>query len=123
MSDPIVWADIPVVDIARASAFYEKLTGLPVAGFPGESSVAVIQTPRDLGPAVSADLYVGGKPSHEGPTVYFGTNGDIDGMIARALEAGGKLLQEKRDMGTMVGWIAFIEDTEGNKIGLQQPSM
>ena len=31
------------------------------------------------------------------------------------------MLQEKKFMGDMVGWIAFIEDTEGNRIGLQQP--
>lgn len=123
MSNAIVWADIPVKDLARASAFYEKLTGLPVAAFPGEPSVAVIQTPREEGPAVSADLYVGGTPSRQGCTIYFGANGDIDGMIARGLEAGGVLIQEKRDMGQMVGWVAFLEDTEGNKIGIQQPNM
>ena len=34
---------------------------------------------------------------------------------------GRQVLQEPRDMGPMVGIIAFILDSEGNRIGLQQP--
>lgn len=123
MGDIIVWADIPVTDLARAAAFYEHVTRQKVVVMPGMSDVAVIGSPgSDEGPVVSADLYVGGKPSADGPTIYLGANGDIDGMLARVVEAGGEVLQAKADMGPMVGWIAFIRDSEGNRIGIQQPS-
>lgn len=124
MDHVIVWADIPVKDMQRAIAFYGKVTGQPVLPMPGTNdTVAVIGAPSEGGPMrVSADLYVGGTPTHEGATVYLGSNGDIDGMIARVKEAGGKVLQEKQNMGEMVGWIAFIEDSEGNRIGIQQPA-
>ena len=129
MDHVIVWADIPVKDMQRAIAFYGKVTGQPVLPMPGSSdTVAVIGAPSEGGPGeggpmrVSADLYLGGTPTHDGATVYLTSNGDIDGMIARVKEAGGKVLQEKQDMGEMVGWIAFIEDTEGNRIGIQQPA-
>jgi predicted enzyme related to lactoylglutathione lyase len=119
VGDIVVWADIPVSDMKRAVAFYERMTGEPVAMMPGsDDSIAVIGTPDSR---VSADLHLGGKPSHDGATLYFGTGGDIDGMVARAVEAGGKVLDPKAFMGEMVGWIAFLEDTEGNRIGLQQP--
>ena len=118
MGDIVVWADVPVSDMKRAAAFYEHMTGEPVAIMPGDDPVAVIGTPDSR---VSADLHTGGKPSHDGATVYFGTGGDIDGMIARAVEAGGKVLEPKAFMGEMIGWIAFLEDTEGNRFGLQQP--
>lgn len=123
MADVMVWADIPVVDMERASRFYEALTGQQVTKFPGESQVAVIGGPGGDQSAVSADLYVGGTPSHDGPTIYFGSGGDIDGMVERAVAAGGRVLQGKQFMGDMVGWIAFVEDTEGNRIGIQQPAM
>ena len=71
---------------------------------------------------MSLDLYVGGTPTHDGPTVYLGSVGDIDGMLARVVEAGGTVLQDKLLMGDMVGWVAFVEDTEGNRIGIQQPA-
>jgi predicted enzyme related to lactoylglutathione lyase len=122
MGDIIVWADIPCTDLERAMKFYEHVTGLQVALMPGGGDVAVISDPASSENAVSADLYLGGTPTDTGATVYFGTRGDIDGMLARVKEAGGKVLQEKQDMGVMVGWIAFFMDSEGNRIGLQQPS-
>lgn len=119
MSNLIVWADIPVTDLKRASDFYSHVTGLPVAVMPGSGdAVAVI---GDASSGVSADLYVG-TPTHDGPTVYLGSGGDIDAMVARVVEAGGRVLDPKAFMGDMVGWIAFIEDTEGNRIGIQQPA-
>jgi predicted enzyme related to lactoylglutathione lyase len=124
MADIIVWADIPVSDMKRAAAFYEHVTGESVVIMPGTGdTVAVIGSPGDGSEMrVSADLYVGGTPSHDGPTVYLGTGGDIDGTVARVVEAGGKVLEPKAFRGEMVGWIAFIEDTEGNRIGIQQPA-
>jgi predicted enzyme related to lactoylglutathione lyase len=120
MGNPIVWADIPVTDLARASAFYAKVTGRLVAAMPGENEIALLTGKEGETDLVSADLHTGGKPSHDGATVYLGTDGDIDGMLSRVAEAGGRILQDKQFMGEMVGWIAFIEDTEGNRIGLQQ---
>ena len=113
----IVWADIPVKDLTRASEFYARVTGLPVTVMPGSADVAVIGGPDD---GVSADLYVGGNPGHDGPTVYLGSDCDIDGIVSRVVEAGGKVLAEKAFMGDMVGWIAFFLDTEGNRVGVQQ---
>ena len=126
MANIIVWADIPVSDIARASKFYAHVTGMSVMPMPGSNdTIALIGGPGDAaleggGMIVSADLYVGGKPSHDGPTVYLNSGGDIDAMVARVTEAGGTMLQEKQFMGDMVGWVAFFEDTEGNRIGIEQ---
>jgi hypothetical protein len=121
----IVWTDIPVIDMKRAIAFYGHVTGKRIAAMPGSDDTVAIPMPGDGETGtmiVSFDLYVGGTPSHDGPTVYLGSGGDIDGMTARVLEAGGKILQEKQNMGEMVGWIVFFEDTEGNRIGIQQPA-
>jgi len=124
MANVIVWADIPVTDMQRAIKFYSHVTGFTVPLMPGSNdTVALIGGPGEVGedgPVVSADLYLGGTPSHDGPTVYLGSGGDIDGMVARVVEAGGKVLQEKQFMGEMIGWIAFFEDSEGNRIGIEQ---
>lgn len=124
MANVVVWADIPVVDLERARAFYAHLLGSPVDTMPGHPEVAVLKSPGDSDPMdVSADLATGwSKPSTtHGTTIYLGSMGDIDGMLARTVEAGGKVLQEKQLM-DMVGWVAFVEDTEGNRIGLHQPA-
>lgn len=120
MGNIVVWADIPCADVARAKTFYEAVTELPAYFMPGSDDAIAVIGPEEGGESVvSADLYRG-TPSHEGTTIYLSSGGDIDGMVERAKEAGGKILQEKQLMGEMVGWIAFIEDSEGNRIGIQQ---
>lgn len=126
MGNVVVWADIPVRDLARAREFYAKLLGTPVMPMPGaEEQIALLMPAKQEGNAVSADLALNAmtEPSTtHGPVVYLGSNGDIDGMLRRAVEGVGKIIGEKVDRGPMVGWIAWIEDTEGNLIGIQEPS-
>jgi len=122
MSNPFVWADIPCTDLARAMKFYGHVTGRKVFSPPGMEDLGLFEPGMDGSPTISADLYLGGTPSHDGVTIYLGSEGDIDGMAARIVEAGGRILLEKQFMGDMVGWIVFAEDTEGNRIGIQQPA-
>jgi hypothetical protein len=66
MRNIIVWADIPVTDIARASKFYSHVLGLPVNSMPGMDGVAIPGPQPDAEPSsspvspVAFDLYVGG---------------------------------------------------------------
>ncbi|HEY3317089.1 MAG TPA: VOC family protein [Coriobacteriia bacterium] len=121
----IIWADIPVTDMARAMKFYSAVLQGDVTEMPGgggEVALLPVMGERQEGQmVVGADLYVG-KPSMDGATVYLNTMGDIEGTLRRAEAAGGKVLQEPKDMGPMVGMIAFFVDSEGNRIGLQQMS-
>lgn len=115
----LVWADIPVRDLARATRFYSAVLGVPVGTPPGMDGTALV-----MGEAPSVDLFVTDPTvpiTTAGTTIYFGGNGEMDAMLARVEEAGGKILQPKRFMGEMIGSIAFFEDTEGNRIGIQQP--
>ena len=128
MENIIVWADIPVTDLDRASKFYSHVLGMPVNQMPGVDGVALPGAPPDDGASspqfpVAFDLYVGGTPSAEGATVYLSSGGDFPGILTRVREAGGEVLQEPQDMGPMVGTIAFIKDTEGNRIGIHEPPM
>jgi predicted enzyme related to lactoylglutathione lyase len=129
MPNIVVWADIPVTDLERASNFYTHVLGMPVTQMPGMEGVALpgAGAPPESGDTaaeampVSFDLYVGDRePTTNGATVYLSSMGDIDAMIARVVEAGGEILQEKRFMGPMVGWTAYFKDTEGNRVGIQQ---
>jgi predicted enzyme related to lactoylglutathione lyase len=126
MGNVVVWADIPVRDLARAREFYSLLLGTPVVPMPGaEDQIALLMPSEQSGNVVSADLALSARtePSTtHGPVVYLGSNGDIDGMLQRALDGGGKIVGEKVFRGPMVGWVAWIEDTEGNLIGIQEPA-
>ena len=67
------------------------------------------------GALVVGDVY---RPSHQGCFLYFGVE-SIDETVARALEHGGSVLYPKKSNGDL-GFVAEIEDTEGNRIALHQ---
>ena len=62
-------------------------------------------------------------PTMDGATVYLSAGDDFPGILARLREAGGEVLEKPQDMGPMIGALAFIKDSEGNRIGIhQQPA-
>jgi hypothetical protein len=116
--NPIVWFEIPANDIERAKRFYETLLGLELslnemgllkmAWFPMKEGVA-----GATGSLVQAEGYI---PSHSGTVVYFSVD-DINGTLDKANANGGKTLLPKMDIGEY-GFIAHLEDSEGNRVAL-----
>lgn len=116
--NPVGWFEIPVEDIARAKAFYgyvfdleleeHQMDQLQMAWFPMKENA--MGAPGTL---VKGDGY---KPSLDGILIYF-TAPNIEDTLSRTREKGGKVIAEKTDIGEY-GFIALIQDTEGNRIGL-----
>ena len=138
MPNAVVWVDIPVKGMQRARMFYEQLLGNPIEEMPGSSGTSALLMPMGTGSDtdVSADLATAGSTmgfegqeirmtepsSTHGPIIYLSAKDDIDGMLERAVKAGGTIHAPKQDFGQMGGWLALIVDTEGNLIGLSQSS-
>ena len=118
--NPVVYFEIPVLDLTRASDFYSKvfettLTKDNVDGY----QMAFFETLGDsfgaTGALVVGDVYI---PSHQGCFLYFGVE-SIDETVARALEHGGSVPYPKKSNGDL-GFVAEIQDTEGNRIALHE---
>jgi predicted enzyme related to lactoylglutathione lyase len=81
--------------------------------------MAFFESPEDsfgaAGALVVGDVYV---PSKQGCFLYFGVE-NIDNILALALEHGGSVLYPKKSNGDL-GYVAEIEDTEGNRIALHE---
>ncbi len=120
MKTPISWFELPVTDLTRARAFYETVLsvvlreevfgGMPMALFPferGGVGGALIQDARFV-------------PSRDGAVVYLDAGGALDACLARVARAGGQVLLPRTDIG-QPGFIALIQDTEGNRVGLHMP--
>ncbi len=120
MANTIIWADIPVDDMDRARKFYAAVLQADIELMPGAQDVALL--PMEPGDA-SGDLVKSdnAKPGAGGITVYLDSKGDPEGMIERAVGAGGQLAMPVTDMGEMVGFIGFFIDSEGNRIGVHAP--
>lgn len=118
--NPVVHFEIPVTDMDRAVAFYEavfgyRLTretvdGYEMAFFPRADGRAGAS-----GALAKGDVY---RPSHDGAILYFDVP-DIDAVLARAAARGARVLYAKKDIGA-AGFVAEIEDSEGNRIALSE---
>jgi predicted enzyme related to lactoylglutathione lyase len=116
----LVWADIPVADLDRAVKFYAHVLGKPVEAPPEFPGVALVRS-DDPGPNIDLVVEPDRPTTTGGTTIYLGSNGDIDGMLARVAAAGGTVLEPKKFLGPIIGWLAYFKDSEGNRIGIQQP--
>ena len=118
--NPVVYFEIPVLDLARASGFYSKvfettLTEENVDGYQMAFFESSDQSFGATGALVVGDVYI---PSHQGCFLYFGVE-SIDETVARALQHGGSVLYPKKSNGDL-GFVAEIQDTEGNRIALHE---
>jgi predicted enzyme related to lactoylglutathione lyase len=119
MKNAIHHFELPVRDMERAVACYETLLGtrmrrelfggLPYALFPHDE------------PGVSGALVEDPKRSPGGGTLlYLNATGQLDEILARAEQAGVKVVLAKTQVGPE-GSIAIVQDTEGNTVGFNDP--
>ncbi|WP_198338221.1 VOC family protein [Labrenzia sp. VG12] len=118
MANPVLHFEIPVTDMDRAVVFYQRLFGFEfdhqtvdgyeMAFFPRNDNHT-----GTSGALVKGDVY---KPSRTGCILYFDVD-DIDEVLRRAQTEGSVVLYAKKDIGT-AGFVAEIEDSEGNRIAL-----
>lgn len=119
----VVWFDIPVVDMTRAIGFYEALTGEQLVRLPvGEGRETAIFPAEDGGAAGCLWAAPEDEPSHFGSRVYFQAGPSIDEWLGRVENAGGRILVGKTEIAGGRGVYAYIEDSEGNRVGLNAPA-
>jgi hypothetical protein len=118
--NPAVYFEIPVTDIERAMAFYtsvfgfkfelEEIDGYQMALFPFSEEALGI-----TGALAKGDIYV---PSQNGNLIYIGVE-DIHETLSKADALNAEILYPVKDNGPL-GFVAEIEDSEGNRIALHQ---
>lgn len=115
----VVWFDIPVSDMSRAIEFYSALTGEQLTRLPvGPDRETALFAADGGGSPGCLFLAPEDEPSHFGSRVYFDANPSIEVWIERARQAGGKVLVDRTPAGGDNGYFAYLEDSEGNRIGL-----
>jgi len=113
-----VWFEIPASDFDRAVGFYEKVfeTRLITENMGGSQlGVFPYDEPASSGCVIKGDAY---KPGRDGCVIYLETKGALDGPLARAAAAGGKVVTPKTALPPGMGFYAHFVDSEGNRVGL-----
>lgn len=110
------WFEIPVQKLNRARKFYENILNLSLEELDVAESTSMMLFPDGTGALVRhPDFYV---PSKEGVLVYLDCREDMDTVLDLVPKQGGKILIDKREISEERGFMAIIQDTEGNRIGL-----
>lgn len=121
----LTWFEIPVLDTRRAKAFYESIltiemntryfpeTNEELTFFPYNPDVIQATSGRVTGVLKRSPR---AQPSQDGTLIYINASPEIQVVLDKVEQAGGKILVPATRM--QAGFIAVILDTEGNVIGL-----
>lgn len=124
MLHAINWVEIPVIDFERAKLFYsaiydyemtERIVGEDRYGF-----LIFNREQKGVGGAI-----VKGKdfqPTTHGIKAYLTAGNDLDIVLNRVENAGGKVILPKTLIAPDIGYYATFQDTEGNNISLFSPN-
>jgi uncharacterized protein len=118
MMNPVGYFEIPAKDLDRAVRFYSAVFGYDFTRQSIDGNEMALFPLHPDGSGISGALAKGETyvPSLNGSLVYFDV-ADIDAVIAKANANGGKPLYPKTSIGDL-GFVAEIQDSEANRIGL-----
>jgi predicted enzyme related to lactoylglutathione lyase len=121
MQHAIDWFEIPVLDMTRAMKFYETMSSKKLRREPfgaAGSELAVFEAGGEGSVQGALLLSPTAKPSVTGTIVYLNAAPSIDAWLGRVVAAGGSIPFAKMALPDGMGFIAYILDTEGNRVGL-----
>jgi len=123
LGNALNWFEIPVNDFARAKKFYETIFGYQMPEMQmGDGLMGFFLYDMPAGKVGGAIVYNPSfyTPSENGSLIYLNCQPDLQIVIEKVENAGGKILKGK----TMIseeqnlGFWALINDSEGNRIAL-----
>ncbi len=113
----VVHFEIAADDPERAIAFYQDVFDWKFEKWQGPMQYWLVTTGPEDEPGID-----GGLAKREDPTTGTENTIDVDSVdecLARIEAHGGKVVRPKGAV-PGVGWLAYCEDTEGNRFGLMQ---
>jgi uncharacterized protein len=121
-NNPVVWFEIYVQDMARAKAFYGAMLGVAFSMIESpDIEMWAFPMQEGGGGASGALVRMDGVASGGNSVLVYFNCADCAVEAARAVDAGGRLQQEKMSIGPY-GHIAMVVDPDGNMIGLHSMS-
>lgn len=110
------WFEIPVTNLQRAKIFYEIIfhTQIQILDF-GGLKMGVFPS-KEIGCALCLhEAYI---PSVSGLLVYLDASPDLNLVLNKVENVGGKILKSKTEIAPGLGYMALFIDTEGNRLAL-----
>jgi predicted enzyme related to lactoylglutathione lyase len=118
----ISWFEIPVTDIDRAKKFYEAIFDITMQrmDMPGMKMCFFPLTDpmKGVGGTLCDSSGFHTPSEDKGPLIYLNANPEIQVIVDRIEDAGGKIIVPKTQISPEYGYMAVFIDTEGNRIAL-----
>jgi predicted enzyme related to lactoylglutathione lyase len=116
----ISWFEIPVIDIDRATRFYETILDIKMQPLDMPNIRMRMFPIEDMETGVGGALVDSGgfhkASSTDGPLVYLNANPNMQVILDKVIPAGGQVILGKTEISPEYGNMALIIDSEGNRI-------
>lgn len=113
--------EIPATDISRAVDFYQAILDIQIEKMDlPEMQMGIFPYEGQMVTGVIIKA-VGYTPSADGVTIYLNGGDNLQVILDKVENSGGKILIPKTLHADEAGYFATFLDSEGNKIGLHSP--
>lgn len=117
LKDYISWFEIPAYNFERAVAFYNHIYSIEMEATEINGySMAFLPANKGIGGAIVAGQ--GCTPNTTGPLLYLNGGKDLNTVLSKIENAGGRIIMGKTLINETVGYFALFMDTEGNRLAL-----
>ncbi len=113
----VTWFEIPAYNHYRSVAFYNYIYGIEITSVE-LNGFAMGFFPADNGISGAIVTGPGCVPSEIGPLIYLNGGEDLNNVLWRVNEAGGRVIMEKTYLNETAGYFALFIDSEGNRLAL-----
>lgn len=111
--------EIPTTDIQRAKTFYEYVFDCSlVENRVNDDLIMYLFTDNNLptGSLIHSPKFY--TPSKKGVLLYINADPDLQVVLSKVEQKGGRVDIEKREISKDYGYMGVFQDTEGNRIAL-----
>lgn len=113
----ISWFEIPALDFRQAVNFYNHIFSIEMTQNSTDvNAMAFFPATSGIGGAVIAGP--GSIPSSIGPLIYLNGGNDLNDVLNKVEEVGGRIIMPKTHIGEDEGYFAIFIDSQGNKLAL-----
>jgi len=117
LKDFVSWFEIPAINFEQAVGFYNHIYGIQMETTSSNlHTMAFFPANGGIGGAIVAGP--GSNPNENGPLVYLNGGNDLNNVLNKVEEAGGRIVMTKTLINKQDGYFAIFIDSEGNKLAI-----
>ncbi len=115
--DFVSWFEIPAIDFQQAVNFYSYIFEIEMEQVVNEeSATAFFPVTTGIGGAITTGF--NNETSTGGPLLYLNGGDDLNQVLNRVEDAGGRIIMPKTLIAKNAGYFAVFVDSQGNKLAL-----